>query len=142
VTSPYFNAASFSLVDQPCSQGADNEPEHRIKYNEPDRRICDSRPVCLQSHLCLHIPSSTEPELIKNGQDHECQAARERARLSDVQNDAAVYFAFSQSTENFIDGIERELLDRRLHFAFGGKGERFLKIFSCAHDRASESVAT
>lgn len=68
--------------------------------------------------------------------------ARERARLSDVQNDAAVYFAFSQSTENFIDGIERELLDRRLHFAFGGKAERFLKIFSCAHDRASESIAT
>src|SRR5438874_552877 len=32
--------------------------------------------------------------------------ANERARLSDVQNDAAVYFAFSQSTENFIDGIE------------------------------------
>ena len=68
--------------------------------------------------------------------------ARERARLSNVQNDAAVYFALSQSTENFIDRIERELLDRRLHFAFGGKAERFLKIFSCAHDRASESIAT
>jgi hypothetical protein len=65
-----------------------------------------------------------------------------QARLSNVQNDAAVYFASSQSTENFIDGIEWELLDRRLHFGFGGKGERFLKIFSCAHDRASESVAT
>src|SRR5205814_6083551 len=68
--------------------------------------------------------------------------ANERARLSDVQNDAAVYFAFSQSTENFIDGIEGELLDSRLDFAFGGKAERFLKIFSCAHDRPSESVAT
>lgn len=68
--------------------------------------------------------------------------ARERARLSDVQNDAAVYFALSQSTENFVDRIEWELLDRRSHFAFGGKGQRFLKIFSCAHDRASESVAT
>jgi hypothetical protein len=74
--------------------------------------------------------------------DPFADTARERARLSDVQNDAAVYFALSQSTENFIDGIERQLLDRRLHFAFGGKGERFLKIFSCADDRSSESEAT
>jgi hypothetical protein len=70
-----FNAASFSLVHQPCSQGADDEDEHRIKYDEPDRRICDGRPVCLKSHLCLHIFSSAEPELIKNAQDHERQSA-------------------------------------------------------------------
>ena len=108
------------------------------------KRFYDKKQSCLKSKLAL----SADIDVVHVLRSHDasrCHSLTRRgneARLSDVQNDAAVYFAFSQSTENFIDGIERELLDRRLHFAFGGKGERFLKIFSCAHDRASESVAT
>jgi len=70
-----FNATRFPLVHQPCSQDADDENEHRIKYNEPDRRICNGRPVRFESHLWLHILSSAEPELIKNTQDRERQSA-------------------------------------------------------------------
>jgi hypothetical protein len=70
-----FNAARFTLLHQTCSQGADDEDEHRIKYNEPDRCICDGRSVRSEGHLCLHILSSTEPELIKNAQDRERQSA-------------------------------------------------------------------
>jgi hypothetical protein len=75
VAPPDFNAACFSLVHQPCSHGADDEHEHRIKYNEPDRRTCEGRPVRFESYLCLHIRSSAEPELIKNAQDRDRQSA-------------------------------------------------------------------
>jgi len=70
-----FNAAPFSLVHQPCSQGADDEDEHRINYDEPDRRSCDGRPMYFETYLCLHTVSSAEPELIKNAQDRERQSA-------------------------------------------------------------------
>ena len=70
-----FNATRFSLVHQTCSQGADDEAEQRAKYYEPDRCICNGRPVRLESHLCLHILSSAEPELIKSTQDRERQSA-------------------------------------------------------------------
>ena len=68
----------FPLVHQTCSQGADDEAEHRAKYYEPDRCICDGRPVRFESHLCLHILSSAEPELIKNAQDRERQSAQHK----------------------------------------------------------------
>jgi hypothetical protein len=55
-------------------------------------------------------------------------------RLSDVENDAPVYFAVSQAAENIIDGLERHLLNCCLHFAFGGKRQRFLEIFSRSED--------
>ena len=70
-----FNATRFSLVHQTCGQGADDEAEQRAKYYEPDRRICDGRPVRFEVHLCLHIFSSAEPELIKNTQDRERESA-------------------------------------------------------------------
>ena len=69
------NAPCFSLLHQTCSYGADDEAEQRAKYYEPDRCICDGRPVRLESHLWLHILSSAEPELIKNTQDRERQSA-------------------------------------------------------------------
>jgi hypothetical protein len=63
-------------------------------------------------------------------------------RVGNIYHDPAVYFAFSQPTENIVDALERKLLDRCLHLAFGGKSQRFLKIFSRSDDRTSESVAT
>ena len=71
-----FNAARFTLRHQICSHGADDDAEQRAKYYEPDRCISDGRPVRFESHLCLHILSSTEPELIKNAQDRERQSAQ------------------------------------------------------------------
>ena len=71
-----FVAACFCLLHQQCSQDADDEDEHRAKYNEPDRRICDGRPVHFETYLSLHILSSAEPELIKNTQDRERQSAQ------------------------------------------------------------------
>ena len=38
------------LVHQPRSQSADDEDEHRIEHNEPDRRSCDGRPMRFESH--------------------------------------------------------------------------------------------
>jgi len=76
VTLPDFNAACVSLVHQTCSQSADDEDERRIKYYEPDRRICDGRSMRFESHLCLHILFSAEPELIKNAQHRESQSAQ------------------------------------------------------------------
>jgi hypothetical protein len=72
---PLLPARPFLILHQTCSQDADDETEHRIKYYEPDRCICDGRPVRFESHLCLHILSSAEPELIKNAQDREGQSA-------------------------------------------------------------------
>jgi hypothetical protein len=54
VAPPEFNAVPVSLVHQPCGHGAGDEHEHRIKYDEPDRRICDGQPVCFESYLCLN----------------------------------------------------------------------------------------
>ena len=73
-----FNAARCSLLHQTCSQGADDDAEHRAKYYEPDGCLCDGRPVRFESHLCLHILSSAEPELIKNAQDRERQSAQHK----------------------------------------------------------------
>jgi hypothetical protein len=75
VTPPDFNAASFSLVHHTCSQDANDEEEHRIKYNEPDRRVCHGRPMRFESYLWLHILSSAEPELINNAQYNEGESA-------------------------------------------------------------------
>jgi hypothetical protein len=99
-----FNVASFSLVHQPCSQGADDESEHRIKYNEQDRRICDGRPVRFESYLCLHILSLAEPELIKNAQDRERQSAQYKDNFFDavVPDDRCVVYDFGIATKQLI----------------------------------------
>ena len=96
--------ASFSLVHQPRSQGADDESEHRTKHNEPDRRICDGRAVRLESYLCLHILSSAEPELIKNAQDRERQSAQHKDNSFDtiVPNDRCVINDFGIATKQLI----------------------------------------
>ena len=94
----------FSLVHQPCSQGADYESEHRTKHNKPDRRICDGRPVRLESYLCLHILSSAEPELIKNAQDREHQSAQHKDNSFDavVPDDRCVVYDFGIATKQLI----------------------------------------
>ena len=79
-----FNGARFSLLDQACNQEADNDAEHRAKYYEPNRCICDGRPVRFESHLCLHPLSSAEPELIKNAQDRESQSAQYKDNFFDA----------------------------------------------------------
>jgi hypothetical protein len=96
-----FNATPFSLVHQTCSQGADDEAEQRAKYYEPDRCISDDRPVRLESHLCLHILSSAEPELIKNAQDRERQSAQDKDNLfkAVVPNDWWVVYDFGIATK-------------------------------------------
>ncbi len=97
-----FNAAS--LVHQPCGQDADDEDEHRIKYNEPDRRICNGRLMRFESYLCLHIVSSAEPELIKNAQDRERQSAKHKDNFFDsvVSNDRRVVHDFRIATKQLI----------------------------------------
>ena len=97
-------AGCFSLLHQICSQGADDEREHRIKYYEPDRCICDGRPVRFESHLCLHILSSAEPELIKNTQDRERQSAQHKDNFFDavVPNDRGVVHDFGIATKQLI----------------------------------------
>jgi hypothetical protein len=104
VTLPDFNAASFSLVHQPCSQDADDEDEHRIKYNEPDRRICNGRPMRFESYLWLHILSSAEPELIKNAQDRKRQSAKHKDNFFDavVPDDRCVVHDFRITTKQLI----------------------------------------
>jgi hypothetical protein len=104
VTPRDFNAASFSLVHQPCSQDADDEDEHRIKYNEPDRRICNGRPMRFETYLWLHILSSAEPELIKNAQDRERQSAKHKDNSFDavVSNDGCVVHDFRITTKQLI----------------------------------------
>ena len=104
MTPPEFNAASFSLVHQPCSQDADDEDEHRIKYNEPDRRICNGRPMRFESYLWLHIPSSAEPESIKNTQDRERQSAQHKGNSFDavVPDDGCVVHDFRITTKQLI----------------------------------------
>jgi hypothetical protein len=96
-----FNAARFTLLHQTCSQGADDDAEHRAKYYEPDRCICNGRPVRFESHLCLHILSSTEPELIKNAQDRERQSAQDKDNLfkAVVPNDWWVVYDFGIATK-------------------------------------------
>jgi hypothetical protein len=110
VTSPYFNAASFSLVDQPCSQGTDDEHEHRIEHNEPDRRSCGSRSMRFESYLCLHIVSSAEPELIKNAQDRERQSAQHKENSFDavVPDDRCVVHDFGIATKQLIASAVNE----------------------------------
>jgi hypothetical protein len=92
---------TFSLVHQPCSQGADDEDEHRIKHNEPDRRVCNGGPVRFESYLCLHIVSSAEPELIKNAQDRERQSAQHKDNFFDsiVPDDRCVVHDFRIATK-------------------------------------------
>ena len=99
-----FNAARFTLLHQTCSQGADDEDEHRIKYNEPDRRICNGRPMRFESYLWLHIPSSAEPELIKNTQDRERQSAQHKGNSfkAVVPNDRCVVHDFRITTKQLI----------------------------------------
>jgi hypothetical protein len=71
---------------------------------------------------------------LANSRDDQTRGSPAMLRLSDIQNDAAVYFALSQPAEDIVNRIERKLLDRGLHFAFGGKGQCFLEIFSRADD--------
>jgi hypothetical protein len=101
---PEFNAVPVSLVDQPCSHGAGHEHEHRIKYNEPDRRTCEGRPVRFESYLCLHILSSAEPELIKNAQDRERQSAqhKDNSFKAVVPHDRCVVYDFGIATKQLI----------------------------------------
>jgi hypothetical protein len=102
---PKFNAACFSLGHQPCSQGsADDEAEHRIKYNEPDRRNYDGRLMRFRGYLCLHILSSAEPELIKNAQDRERQSAKHKDNSfkAVVSNDRCVVYDFRITTKQLI----------------------------------------
>jgi hypothetical protein len=96
--------ASFPLVHQPCSQDADDENEHRIKYNEPDRRICNGWPVRFESHLCLHILSSAEPEFVKNAQDRERQSAQHKDNFFEavVPDDRGVVHDFRIATKQLI----------------------------------------
>ena len=102
VTPLDFNAAS--LVHQPCGQDADDENEHRIKYDEPDRRISGGRPMRCESYLCLHILSSAEPESIKNTQDRERQAApnEDNSFEAIVPNDRRVVHDFPIATKQLI----------------------------------------
>jgi hypothetical protein len=97
-------AGCFSLLHQICSQGADDEGEHRIKDYEPDRCICDGRPVRFESHLCLHIRSSAEPELIKNAQDRERESAKHKDNFFDavVPDDRCVVYDFRIATKELI----------------------------------------
>ena len=113
VTPPEFNAASFSLVHQPCSQDADDEDEHRIKYNEPDRRICNGRPMRFESYLWLHILSSAEPELIKNTQDRERQSAKHKDNSfkAVVPNDRCVVIDFRIAAKELIAPTVNENAD-------------------------------
>ena len=101
MTPPEFNAASFPLVHQPCSQDADDKNEHGIKYNEPDRRTCNGRAVRFESYLWLHILSSAEPELIKNTQDRQRQSARHKDNSfkAVVPNDRCVVYDFGIATK-------------------------------------------
>ena len=94
----------FPLVHQTCSQDADDEAEHRAKYYEPDRCICDGRPVRLESDLCLHIPPSAEPELIKNAQDRERQSAqyKDNSFGAVVPDDRCVVYDFGIATKQLI----------------------------------------
>jgi hypothetical protein len=104
VAPPEFNAVPVSLVHQPCSHGADDEHEHRIKYNEPDRRICNGRPMRFESYLWLHILSSAEAELIKNAQDRDCQSAehKENSFKAVMPNDRCVVHDFRITTKQLI----------------------------------------
>src|SRR4030095_5705839 len=99
-----FNAARFTLLHQTCSQGADDEDEHRIKYNEPDRRICEGWPVRFECCLCLHGRSSAEPELIKNAQDRERESAKHKDNFFDavVPDDRCVIHDFRIATKQLI----------------------------------------
>lgn len=65
----------IGLTHQPCIQGADDEAEHWTKHHQPNRNICDGRPVRFDCCLCLHNGSLGEPELIQNTHYHERQAA-------------------------------------------------------------------
>ena len=96
-----------------CSQGADDDAEHRAKYYEPDRCICDGRPVRVESHLCLHILSSAEPELIKNAQDRERQSAQDKDNSFDavVPNDGCVVHDFRITTKQLIAPAVNENAD-------------------------------
>ena len=113
VTPPEFNAASFSLVHQPCSQDADDEDEHRIKYNEPDRRICNGRPMRFESYLWLHILSSAKPELIKNTQDRERQSAQHKGNSfkAVVPDDRCVVIDFRIAAKELIAPTVNENAD-------------------------------
>ena len=99
-----FNAPCFSLLHQTCSYGADDEAEHRTKYYEPDRCICDGRPVRFESHLCVHIFSSAEPELIKNAQNRERQSAQHKNNFFEavVPDDRCVVHDFRIATKQLI----------------------------------------
>ena len=99
-----FNAPCFSLLHQTCSYGADDEAEHRTKYYEPDRCICDGRPVRFESHLCVHICSSAEPELIKNAQNRERQSAQHKNNFFEavVPDDRCVVHDFRIATKQLI----------------------------------------
>jgi hypothetical protein len=111
---PKFNAACFSLGHQPCSQGgADDEAEHRTKYNEPDRRNYDGRLMRFRHYLCLHILSSAEPELIKNAQDRERQSAKHKDNSFDavVPNDRCVVYDFGIATKQLIASAVNENAD-------------------------------
>ena len=80
------------------------KPRTRTKYYEPDRCICDGRPVRFESHLCVHICSSAEPELIKNAQNRERQSAQHKNNFFEavVPDDRCVVHDFRIATKQLI----------------------------------------
>src|SRR4030095_12246489 len=103
-SSVFAGAASFSLVHQPCSQDAADQGEHRIKYYEPDRRICNGWPMRCERDLWLHIRSSAQPELIKNAQDRERQSGKHKddSFKAIVPHDRCVVYDFRIATKELI----------------------------------------
>ena len=57
-----------------------------------------------ESHLCLHIRSSAEPELIKNAQDRERESAQHKDNFFDavVPDDRCVVHDFGIATKQLI----------------------------------------
>ena len=80
------------------------KPSNGLSYYEPDRCICDGRLVRFESHLCLHIRSSAEPELIKNAQDRERQSAQHKDNFFDsvVPDDRCVVHDFRIAAKELI----------------------------------------
>ena len=61
-------------------------------------------PCVSESHLCLHILSSAEPELIKNTQDRERQSAEHKDNFfkAVVPDDRCVVYDFGIATKQLI----------------------------------------
>ena len=68
----------IGLTHQPCTQSADDKPEHWTEHDEPDCQICDGRAVRLDCCLCLHSCSLGEPELIQDTGHDKRQSAPDK----------------------------------------------------------------